>query len=312
MIRFGPYETCRLEGPVGLSGPGRELSPRMMGARKYPVTSVCQPLGCAAGCSWTGVNAGGVTEAGGGCARGGSSAARSVGGTGAVSTGAACSGSASVGSCAAAENDARHTPSINDACSRMARPLLAVTGGDDVGLQRVQGGQAGGVARHHPLEPFAPVAVAVVAADSHDDGPLLVHGDIAGLGRPDPVVHRLERPGGRVGAVEREAPLAAVLVGRVAHQDGGDVVVLERRVGRDVLVLVVFPAREQAVLQVGHHPGAVVVTARRAGAPHDAAAEVDRLHGAVAVVVRVGLGVAVVEAAAVDQVVLAGHHVLRL
>ena len=63
-----PVGHLRLRGTVGLSGPGRELMPIEIGARKYPLTSVCQPAGSASSCSSGGTKAGGVTELGGGCA----------------------------------------------------------------------------------------------------------------------------------------------------------------------------------------------------------------------------------------------------
>ena len=64
--------------------------------------------------------------------------------------------------------------------------------------------------------------------------------------------------------------------------------------GRIVGVVVLVHSGEQTVLQVGHDPRAVARTV----APDLDVAEVDGLHGAVAVVVAVRLGVAVVEAAA--------------
>ena len=62
------------------SGPGRELMPMAMGARKYPLTSMCQGAGSATGVT-SGATAagggGGVGCAVGGGAAGGSSEARS-------------------------------------------------------------------------------------------------------------------------------------------------------------------------------------------------------------------------------------------
>src|SRR5262249_51949758 len=158
----------------------------------------------------------------------------------------------------------------------------------------------------------------VVAAGPEDDRPLLVHGDVPGFGGADAVPQGLQVARRRVAAVEREAAAGIRRAGaraagaagaRVADQHAGDVVRGLGRVGREVVVLVVLPARVDAVLGVRHDPGAVVVAAGKSGSPDDAAAQVHRLHRAVAVVVRVGLGVAVVEATAVDQRVLGVDHV---
>ncbi len=76
-----------------LSGPGRSLRPSAMGARKYPLTSMCQGPGTGAGC-FTSVAV--VTGGCGGCAVGGC-------GGGAVGSAAGdCSsdGASSAGSCA--------------------------------------------------------------------------------------------------------------------------------------------------------------------------------------------------------------------
>jgi hypothetical protein len=108
-----------------------------MGARKYPVTSVCQPDGSAAGFTSTGRKGGGVRLlVGGGCARGGSSAGGSGAGSGLSSAGG---GDASW---AAAETDNRDRPRAREICSlrsigvgSFVRPnLFSVSSGYDVGL----------------------------------------------------------------------------------------------------------------------------------------------------------------------------------
>src|SRR6185312_12283248 len=85
----------------------------------------------------------------------------------------------------------------------------------------------------------------------------------------------------------------------------GGVPVVRRRVVR---VVALVQAGEQAVLHVRHDPRAVA----RAVAPDLDAAEVDGLHGAVAIVVVVRLGIAVVEAAAAVVVLAVEHGVLGL
>ena len=160
-----------------------------------------------------------------------------------------------------------------------------VFGGDDVGLDGglgVVGRVAGG---HDALVEGALAVDAVVAADAEDDGALLAHRVVAGDAGARAAVVRRELAGGRVGAADR--PLA-----RLPLDDGGDEAGGDGRVAR---VLGGALAREQAVLEIGHDPG----PAAGAGAPDGAVAVVDGLHVAVARVRVAGLGVAVVEAAAV-------------
>ncbi len=170
----------------------------------------------------------------------------------------------------------------------------AVSGRGDVRLdgglgrgRRVAGG-------HDALVEGAGGAVAVVAADAQQDRAFLVHRVVAGGTRS--AEEGGQAPGLRVAAQDR--PLV-----RPALDHGGGEPVVDRRVARVLAVGV--GAGVQAVLQVGHDPRA----AAGAGVPVRGVAEVDRLHGAVAVVVVAGLGVAVVEAAAV-VVVRAVHDVV--
>src|SRR5580704_9390834 len=305
-----------------LSGPGRELRPSAIGARKYPLTPVCQepPGGSGSAAGFTSGLA--DTAAGGavGCAVGGGVAASS-------SDGRSLAGSSSaLGSSAAAEIETRHASNTKDAWNRrsIGARLLTVPGGHDVGLKGVGGRQRRGAGRHHAFEPLSGTAVAVVPAGPEDDGPLLLHGDVAGRANPVPLGR--QDAALRVATIKSEAPVrirrararAAGLPGaRVADDDGRDEVVLEGRIGRNILVLIVLPAGKETVFEVRHDPRSVGVAPGRARAPSDAPAEIDRFHGGGAVVVEVRFGVAVIEAAPFRPgglllAVLAGHHVFGL
>src|SRR6185437_11889865 len=130
-------------------------------------------------------------------------------------------------------------------------------------------------------------AVAIVAAGAEDDGALLLHGVVAGGAG----AREVGGEGAGLGVAAEDGPLVA---GAALDHGGGEPVVgggvagVEAGVGAGV----------QAVLQVAHDPRAVA----GAEAPDLDAAEVDGFHGAGAVVVVVGLGVAVVEAAAAVEV----------
>src|SRR5581483_10856852 len=174
----------------------------------------------------------------------------------------------------------------------------AVSGRDDVRLDRSlrrSGRVAGG---HSALIEGALCAVAVVAAGAQDDGALLAHRVVARDIRPRAVVERGQGSGLRVAALDRPVVRAAV-------DDGGGVPVVDRRV---VGVVARVDSGEQAVLQVRVDPRAVA----GAVAPYPDVAEGDRFHGAVAVVAAVGLGVAVVEAAAAVVVRAVEDGVLAL
>ena len=127
-----------------------------------------------------------------------------------------------------------------------------------------------------------------------------VHGHVAARGRQGAAV-----PGGQPARI-RVAALDRVGRGAVVLDQGGD----ERALVARVAGIVAVAAAEQAVFQVRLHPRARSVAR---GEPAQGA-EVDRVHVTVAVVAVVGLGVAVVEAAAAVDVGAAGHHVgaLRL
>src|ERR1039457_1464181 len=191
--------------------------------------------------------------------------------------------------------------------------LLPVLRSDDNGLKGVKGilrrYRAG---RHDAFVEASSSGVAIVPAGSEDERSLFLHRDVARLGGANSVVHgrqlAVRRIGsGRIGAVDCKAALPAVLVPRVAEGDGRDEVELEGLVGRNILVLVVFPAGIETVFKICHDPRARFSTVARA--PNNAGSKVHRFHGAVAVVVGGRFGVAVVEAAPVDKTVLAGYHV---
>src|SRR5581483_11400534 len=133
---------------------------------------------------------------------------------------------------------------------------------------------------------------------AQDDGALLAHRVVARDIRPRAVVERGQGSGLRVAALDRPVVRAAV-------DDGGGVPVVDRRV---VGVVARVDSGEQAVLQVRVDPRAVA----GAVAPYPDVAEGDRFHGAVAVVAAVGLGVAVVEAAAAVVVRAVEDGVLAL
>src|SRR6202034_158004 len=121
----------------------------------------------------------------------------------------------------------------------------AVAGRDDVGLDgglgrggRVPGG-------HDALVEGAGRAVAVVAADAEDDRALLLHRVVAG--RANPAV--IGGEGAGLGVAAEDGPLV-----RAAFDHGGGVPVAG---GRVVGVVAGRGAGEQAVLHVGHDPGAV-------------------------------------------------------
>ena len=187
-------------------------------------------------------------------------------------------------------------------------PLLPVLRSDDRGLKGVKGTlRRYWAGRHDAFVEASSSGVAIVPAGSEDEGSLFLHGDVARLGGASPVVHGLQATGRRIGAEDRKAALPRVLVLRVAEDDGRDEVEFEGLIGRNILVLIVFPAGIEPVFEVCHDPRSRFSTI--AGAPNNAGPKVDRFHGAVAVVIGGRLGVAVVEAAPVDQVVLAGYHV---
>src|SRR4051812_38533679 len=176
---------------------------------------------------------------------------------------------------------------------------LAVTGGHDVGLYRVLGGvrrEAGG---HHALVERTGGTVAVVPADPQDDGALQVERPVPAGGRQRSVVGGLQAAGVRIAVLER--------VGRRVHlEHAGD----ERAVAAGVVGVRAVGTGEQTVLQVGHDPRTRpdTLTGHDKSEPAQRA-EVNRSHVPVAGVTRVGLRVAVVEAAATVHVAPGGDHV---
>ncbi len=142
--------------------------------------------------------------------------------------------------------------------------------------------------------------LAVVTADTEDDRAFLVHRVVAGGVGAHAAVEGGETA--RLGVAATEGPLV-----RAALEHGGQEPVADAGV---IGVGAAVDPGEQAVLQVGHDPGAVAA----ARAPALVVAEVEGLHVAVAGVQAVGLGVAVVEAAAAIEVraVEDGVHALGL
>jgi len=70
-----------------------------------------------------------------------------------------------------------------------------------------------------------------------------------------------------------------------------------------------FPTRQETVFEVCHDPRAVVVTAGDP-VPQTTPPRIERFHGALPSSWESVSPFAVVEAAPIDQTVLAGHHVL--
>jgi hypothetical protein len=157
-----------------------------------------------------------------------------------------------------------------------------VFGGDDVGLYRVLG-SVGRIARgHHALVERALRRDAVVAANAENDGALLAHRIVSRRAWACAGVVRRQCASGSVGATD--CPLVWPSLDSRSDKTVGD-----RRV---TSVVARAGAREQAVLQIGHDPRPAAGTT----APAGAVAKVNGLHVAVARIVAVGLGVAIVEA----------------
>src|SRR5215475_5167657 len=124
---------------------------------------------------------------------------------------------------------------------------LAVAGGGDVRLhcvlravRRVAGG-------HHAFVEGAGGAVAVVAADAEDDGALLAHRVVARDVGAHTVVEGRQAAG--LGVATADGPVV-----RLPFDNGGGVPEVD---GRIVGVQPLVHTGEQAVLHVGHDPGAV-------------------------------------------------------
>lgn len=158
-----------------------------------------------------------------------------------------------------------------------------VFGGYNIGLHRVLGGVGRIASRHDAFVEGALGAVAIVTADTENDGALFAHRVVARLAGARAAVVRRQRAGRSIGAADR--PLVGTSLDDRRQEAGGD--------GGVASVVASARAREQAVLEIGHDPRA----AARARAPSSAVAKVDGLHVAVADIEIVGLGVAVVEAA---------------
>src|ERR1039457_2805642 len=171
-----------------------------------------------------------------------------------------------------------------------------VASGDDVRLDGGLGRGRGVAGGHDALVEGSVRALAVVAAGAEDDGTLLLHRVVARGPHPAEV----RRQGAGLGVAAEDGPL----VGAALDHGGGEPVAGGRVVG----VVAGAGARVQAVLHVGHDPRAVA----GAVAPDLDIAEVDGLHGPGAIVVVVGLGVAVVEAAAAVVVRAVEDRVLAL
>src|SRR5580698_848104 len=151
---------------------------------------------------------------------------------------------------------------------RPGRPAAAarsaVAGRDDVGLDGGLGRGGRVAAGHDALVEGAGRALTVVAADAEDDRALLLHRVVAGRANPAEV----GREAAGLGVAAEDGPL----VGPALDHGRGETI-RRGRVGR---VKAGVGPGEQAVLHVGHDPGAVA----RAEAPGLLRAEVDGLHRA--------------------------------
>ena len=182
--------------------------------------------------------------------------------------------------------------------------LDVIAGGDDIGLDglvRLEGRER--VRRgHRALVEGSGGVIVVVSAVAQDDGTLLAHGIIAVALVLDArsVEHGDELAA--LGVAAHGAPVVRFAIGGCRHEAPADA-------GQALAILVVrigVHASHEVVLLVGHDPRTRSVTV----VPQRLVAVVGGLHGAVAVVAAVGLGVAIVEAAAGIVVVSVDDPVL--
>ena len=182
----------------------------------------------------------------------------------------------------------------------------AVAGRDHIGLDRlVELLRREGAGRgHRALIEGARGAVAVVASVAQQDGALLAHRVVTVALVADAAAVVIHLQAALLGVSAHGAPMVRLTVRHRRDEAPGDGV----EALAELVVRVVVDTAHEIVLLVGHDPrarGLAVV-------PDGLVAEIGRFHGAVAVVAAVGLGVAVVEAAAGVVVVAADHPVLAL
>src|SRR6185437_5381777 len=171
----------------------------------------------------------------------------------------------------------------------------------DVGLDQLIGGVARVSGRHQAFVEGALRAVAVVAAVAQDDGALLLHRVIGGIDARA-AEHGRQVAGLRI--TTQRGPLVRLALGYGGHEPRGDVRQGRAQLGGTAGV----DAAHQVVLLVGHDPRAGRVSV----VPGGGVSEVGGLHGAVAVVTTVDLGVAVVETATIVEMVTVDDPVLPL
>src|SRR5579875_221540 len=166
---------------------------------------------------------------------------------------------------------------------RGAAHAAAVASGYDAGLNSVIGRVRRIARRHHALVEGTGCTVAIVATNSENNSALLVHGIVARDIGARSTVHRGQAAGLRIASLDRPEVWPALY-----HRS--DVA------RRDTLVSAFEPgvdSRIQTIFHVRHDPGAIA----GAIAPYFDIAEVNGLHRAIAIVMVVGFGVAVIEAA---------------
>lgn len=160
----------------------------------------------------------------------------------------------------------------------------SIFGSNDVGLHSILGLVRWVAGGHDTFVESTLGLVAVVTANTEDNGTLLDHGGIVTSWANTAVV------GGQVtsgGITTTEGPLV-----RASLENAGDEAERNRHVVRAVGRVV---AREQTILEISHNPGPITGSPAREGV----VAKVDGLHGASAGVVVISLAIAVIEAALV-------------
>jgi hypothetical protein len=161
--------------------------------------------------------------------------------------------------CGSPERDGR----TNSQCWAADQGSGSIFGGDDVSLNRVLGG-IGGVARcHHTLVESTLGAVAIVTADAENDCTLFVHWVVSSSTGTRTIV--VCREGTTCGVSALNGPL----VGASLENSG------EKTVGYGWIgsVLLWVGTREQAVLQISHHPR----SATRSRTPDSVVTKIDSL-----------------------------------